>query len=546
MNSKFQAAENSSSLPRVLIVENDPDYRKLYEDLLILWKYQPFVVEGEGEELLKNAIISAHQLRCQLAIVDMRLLDNDDSTDFSGLNLVPELKPTQSIIVSAFGDHKAAVTSLTIKGAFSFVGKEDGPKLLKERLDQAAQKYCACVRDLKVYPKRLSKQIFNNFYPRNIQIPIDEVVEMLARLFPGATHIHIDKIDHNVQFILTRVPRPRSIILIAHEDNFQPVVVKLARYKKIVKEIKRYQDYIENRLVGNFSPPLKKWEVLWDLGAMVYPFLGTTSVRTFARYYADASSNEIENSLQRLFRITWSNLYTTTKKDKKKVSVFDAYCDVWDRDWYDERLISLSHLNPISQISHIYPSLTIIDPITWLIQKVDEKKGFPKTSFAVTHGDLHGDNMLVDEYGNVWVIDFERSGFGPVLQDFIELEADIVNRLVEIEENDYHSLYELSKWALTPKSLCEVAPIKQDNPPSLVKAMHIMAVLRQLAFECTHENDAQQYYYGLLFNALFRATLLTHKRHEHSFHRALMFAGMLAYRLENWDEPWPPSEWPNL
>jgi hypothetical protein len=44
MNSKFQAAENSSSLPRVLIVENDPDYRKLYEDLLILWKYLPFVV----------------------------------------------------------------------------------------------------------------------------------------------------------------------------------------------------------------------------------------------------------------------------------------------------------------------------------------------------------------------------------------------------------------------------------------------------------------------------------------------------------------------
>ncbi len=48
---------------------------------------------------------------------------------------------------------------------------------------------------------------------------------------------------------------------------------------------------------------------------------------------------------------------------------------------------------------------------------------------AVTHGDLHGDNLLIDSRKNAWVIDFERSGEGHVLQDFIELESDILNRL---------------------------------------------------------------------------------------------------------------------
>ncbi len=62
-----------------------------------------------------------------------------------------------------------------------------------------------------------------------------------------------------------------------------------------------------------------------------------------------------------------------------------------------------------------------------------------KTRVAITHGDLHGDNLLVDNQKNVWVIDFERCGEGHILQDFIELEADIFNRLEE--HNDNFSAY---------------------------------------------------------------------------------------------------------
>jgi thiamine kinase-like enzyme len=50
-----------------------------------------------------------------------------------------------------------------------------------------------------------------------------------------------------------------------------------------------------------------------------------------------------------------------------------------------------------------------------------------ETSIAITHGDLHAGNLLIDDSNNIWVIDFERTGEGHVLQDFIELESDLIN-----------------------------------------------------------------------------------------------------------------------
>ena len=44
----------------------------------------------------------------------------------------------------------------------------------------------------------------------------------------------------------------------------------------------------------------------------------------------------------------------------------------------------------------------------------------------MTHGDLHGDNLLVDKE-HAWAIDFEHTGSGHILRDFAELEVDILS-----------------------------------------------------------------------------------------------------------------------
>ena len=67
------------------------------------------------------------------------------------------------------------------------------------------------------------------------------------------------------------------------------------------------------------------------------------------------------------------------------------------------------------------------NPVTWVLKhRVDSSTLSARQ--AITHGDLHGDNIFVDDI-HAWAIDFERSGEGHILRDFTELEVDILTRL---------------------------------------------------------------------------------------------------------------------
>jgi hypothetical protein len=166
-----------------------------------------------------------------------------------------------------------------------------------------------------------------------------------------------------------------------------------------------------------------------------------------------------------------------------------------------------------------------------------------ETRIAVTHGDLHGDNLLVDNTGNAWAIDFERSGMGHILQDFVELEADIINRLEAHNEN-ISSFYKLCLTVVGQSTLreFEIHEMKCKDP-DVQKALQTISILRSLAGQCTGVLDTQQYLFGLLFNTIFRATIIKDEAHRQSQLRALMLASIICHRLDHWGESWPPLEW---
>jgi len=70
---------------------------------------------------------------------------------------------------------------------------------------------------------------------------------------------------------------------------------------------------------------------------------------------------------------------------------------------------------------------------------------------SITHGDLNGKNILVDENGHPWLIDFFRTGPEHVLRDFVELEADI--KFNYLESGDMEALYEFESSLASPKKI---------------------------------------------------------------------------------------------
>lgn len=533
----------SSSKPRVLIVDNNERVQNMYRELVTHWGFTPVLATGVGYNLLEDAKLKVRENRCQLALVDLRLVDDLDEEDTSGLKLVPEIKPAVSLIVSASSDIADVRLSDEV-GAASFIGKGEGPKVLKEKLEREAGKLCASKRNITIGPQSVLKHIANILCDK---VPVeyqDQIVDAFARLFPDAKSLQLERVG--AEAALT-VPRPKSVILSVIEDNKQPVIVKLARAHKMSIEIDRFQKYIHGYLKGHFHPLLSNPIMLWDLGGAIYTSLGSTDNNIFSKYYNDASFADIEYTLTHFFCETWSPLYREAIQFEN-LSLFKEYRKVWGNDWY-ERVCHFCPPNVRETMGEndLPNEIIPIDPITWFKENIGEeaaedKSITTKTAMAVTHGDLHGDNLLIDEHRNAWVIDFERSGMGHILQDFVELEGDIINRLISSNES-LPFFYQLCVKVTEDTELKELDSMDEIVHQDVKKAIQTISLLRKIARETSGIADARQYLLGLLFNTLFRATIIGRSAYQKSQYRALMLASIICHRLDHWNEPWPPQEW---
>ena len=540
--------------PRVLIVDNDTRTCESLNELLSHWGYNVVIAEGDGETLLVDAQKKAHEHRCQSAIVDMRLIDDFDIDDKSGLDLVEKLKPTVSLVMSGYGSDQTASESLEEKGAVSFIGKQWSPAILKQKLERVVHSICASKKNLVIEPYQIIDDVIHILFRGIKDEHHDQFCDVLTRLFPSAHHLRIEKLGReNDLSDFSTAPRPTSVVLKVYEkiadEELQPVIVKLARAEKIEKEVSAYKNFVWRRLVGLYNANMEDSVVLWDIGGAIYSYFGNLSVTPFYQYAKVENLNNISNCLRNFFCSTWSKHYRGAK-EKLNVSLFEVYREVWGIKWY-ERALKFRDFDPAKVMEQeLWKKAQAPQPVDWLIHNIadnkkDDASRVEQTYIAVTHGDLHGDNLLVDENHNAWVIDFERCGEGHILQDFIELEADIINRVRVDEETD--PFFQLCIAVATPKKIQSI-PVDRFRliDPEIRKSLEIIAMIRTLAYETIAISNAREYLLGLLFNTIFRATITPDKPLTDHQKRALMLASIICHRLDHWDEPWPPEEWDNL
>lgn len=537
----------SNEGPRILLVENDTRVRESYDVLLRYWGYFPVLAVGEGKSLIRDAISKAKRYHCILAIIDLRLMDDFDDEDASGLELAGRIGPIRSIILSGYPDQKILREILDKHKDIPFLSKADAPEQIKKTLDTEVRKVCAARRGLQIDPPNLMDQLRQTPFGSLINKYPDQVPDILAQLLPGASKLKIERLDSSLfsKPGSTGVPRPRSVIFKVYEEDYEPVVVKMARPAKIKKEFDRFEKYVHRKVGGNFMAKLERHAELWDIGGALYSYIGDFDVVTFSRYYEDHIIEDIRDSLSSFFTVSWGKHYER-RQDVKNVSLFDLYNEVWG-DWYGKNVKKFpSH--SLWQDIKITKLPGLSDPIEWFIDRIAECPEsdiclIGNTQKAVTHGDLHGDNLLIDSRKNAWVIDFERTGEGHALQDFIELEADILNRLDAFSDNTL-AFYRMCLVVAGRTKIRELDENEAKAPdPRIEKALKTISLLRGLAFECTGIQDARQYLLGLLFNAIFRATINNSERYRKHQQQALMLAAIFCHRLEHWNEPWPPEEW---
>jgi CheY-like chemotaxis protein len=572
---------------RVLVVENDPRWRHDHTENLKAWGYQFFIAEPDQDapdmfrSLWDDAIAKARCHRCHLALVDMRLKNEDDPADTSGLDLVPELEPTVSIIVSGYGDARTVRAALKSppdvpKRAYDFVGKEDGPEVLITAIQEVEKKiWCRRPIDIDCPEELCSEALIKRIFPGDDTVPSDEVDDILRCLFPQANRLKVDPagISQEISDVLLR---RRSVVLkVIVDDHRQPVIVKIARSGRIRKEIDGFELVKRYLSAARYAQPEGSPIELWDLSGIVYQFIGSDQqypAVTFSIYYATNNSlKDIETALTNCEKFL-HDLYQVFPPDSqpRKRTVFTAYGDVWGYEWCDELLKYRDH-PLLKRHPEPFGKLGLPDPISWLIKKVKlgkegkhDDRGLPDTEIVLSHGDLHGGNLFVDTRHDVWIIDYERTGFGPKLQDYVELENDILTHLAEMDTDDWPQYLRLLLDLLTPSSV---------SPSSLpvtrfAKERTVINRLRELSANSSGGSvDERCRLWGLFLNALFRLTLLLKQYDEREqmakhmgpeqaerFQKKLVLdvercyelAGMACHRLDHWDRRWPPSNWVDL
>lgn len=540
---------------RVLVVDNEAKSRQETVLLLEHWKYVPFVAEGSGEQLEEDAVAKARQHRCHIALVDMRLRDDKDTSDWSGLKLVPRLQPTKSIIVSAFGDRKNARAALLKYKAVDIVGKEDAPEALQGAIVEIARIVCVGNRNIDITwsPDLTSASIIRQLFPKDDHVPPDEADELLCQMFPHAQRIALELITSTTPLSAnSSALRRRSRVFMGTIDNDPAsLAIKFARTEKIAQEINNYSRYVERKFQTQFRPAMEEHAQLWDLGGVAYTYFGHQSTdsfgvpETFATYYRKTSKpSDICKPLDHFFGLDNWGYWYATDVNSLATSLFDAYDTTWHQALSNELDIwrTLDQTRRFAGLQEWLP-----DPMRWLSQHHQNSNAVRSRRQAVTHGDLHGDNLFVDNDGHAWPIDFERTGPGPILRDFVELVQDILTRLASIKSDELTVLYELVVALCEPHQPHHAMHATRTilDHAEAKKAFDVVQTIQKLAAKRASYTDRREYLWGLLLNSLFVATLLPIEDPRRE--KTLLVASVICGRLDRGAQTdWPPANWPRV
>jgi hypothetical protein len=264
-----------------------------------------------------------------------------------------------------------------------------------------------------------------------------------------------------------------------------PFVVKMDTHAKVAKE-RAAVESIEN-VLGSVSPRLAEFLDLETLGAIKYQFatMHGGSVRTLKKCFQEAADPDavrtyFENIVERVLR----RLYQKTYVDRLQLY---RYYDFQPR--YGAKTMAIAmELGATRKGDELeIPGLagTFFDLGRFYEQLPQRLAGEPEEiPCGWIHGDLNLANLLLDDSGNTWMIDYFWTREGHAIQDLAKLENDLKFIMVPLPDDE--ALFKAVAWErLLLSSDDQMAPAPELHEdlaadPHIAKAHAAITVLRQL------------------------------------------------------------------
>ncbi len=543
---------------RILLVEDD---ESSYDPITRWLKEEGYVVRlATSYAEAKSALETDH---FHLAIVDIRLVDEDpENTD--GLQLLEDIERLQlrdampTIVLTAH--QKYTLRAWDLK-ADRLVMKESGylKKLVNTIKDLREEKIrinfgLEYVSDSLNVLEEVAEDVNWSMAERpSTKLLAPQVRDLFGKLFVDARSLYVSKLKPGLT--------GAAVVRIQPTWNGglgRSYVAKVGRKDKVETEQRHFEANVKHFLTAN---AVTQADVHYSrhLGTLLYTFAEEQGValKEFDEYYNRSEANHLISSLHDLFDQTYRYWFANPERVLADVRMLYYEAFQLDRKKLIGRIqIVLPELNPDAEFIQLTPGKkSVLNPIAWLDIHKDECVMLVHK--CITHGDLTGRNIMVDESGKCWLIDFYRTFKSHILRDFAILETDVKYRLM--------SLLSLTDFLHLEEALLEAD--RQGQPPILPpsfskdarKAAEVIFALRQMAHKYasnynTKENEARkEYLLSQLMGTLnvVRLRHISENRKLQAMHSAVMLCeelDMLAGRpsanrvIDMYREPVPVSQ----
>jgi thiamine kinase-like enzyme len=316
------------------------------------------------------------------------------------------------------------------------------------------------------------------------------------------------------------------------------VIVKFGDVGKIQEEYHNFRDYVEPFIGSGRNTAVLEVRRTTHLAGIIYTLLGTSNDQLvdFADFYRRNDVSQIIDALDRLFSETCGTWYA----NRKQLQLLDLTLDYQGFLGYTPGQLEQVRSKQLKSVRGkqklLFTSLngkrTFTNPLLVMA-------GSPLaclTYTCITHGDFNPHNLLVDNTGHIWLIDFQGTGPSHILRDVAMLDSAVRFQLLTaddatLEERLY--MEEMLLEGVQHFSQVEqmVSSFSTENQ-ALAKAYATVVHLRSLAHRLVAQNqsdDISEYYIALFYAALntLQFFSLSFRQREH----ALLCASLLADRL---------------
>ena len=531
-NEVTQSRTTAEPRARILVVDDEPAVRTQLREIFELHDYEVHAATGVGEVLAENARRAAQHVRPHVAVVDMRLDDDLLGADKRGIDLLFTLDSAAGVLYSAYIQPED-LRRLSGPKHKSWVHKRERAEKLVEMVEEGAVARSARRAGVTIEWHGLptEKEMLAEILPERDEaqrrLPpgiLDDIVwQLYADQKP--TRIFVQPL-HTPRDGVYAASRDSSTVVLTQTEGRIPYIIKFTGPEQMAVERANYRDHVDGRFFGNFHTHLIETTHFWDLGGAMYSLVGADGKQvSFTARFADPAVpvDELARPLRHLFSETFA-LHYRSVEDNDREDLLTYYDRVFDLRRKLADPVRVNRMQGCLRVGATDPTQFVADELAAHCP--------PGYLEGVTHGDLHGDNLFLD-HEHAWLIDFGRTGRGHALRDFIELEVDIVTRLLLAGTLDDMHAAHLAMALAKPAALTEpiAPPDAVPDDPLLAKAIALITLLRATAQACVPDKDTimQEYMVGALCNCVYVAAL--NRIQEAQRRRAVCYATAIVERL---------------